>query len=52
MTIRPLKAGSASLKEWIQDKMNIECHDHDDAWIAEVISRTWKKKSKCQVFQL
>ena len=28
---RPLKARSEPLEEWIQDIINIESHDHDDA---------------------
>ena len=41
--IRPLKVRSSSLEEWIQDTINSETHEHDDAWIREVISRVLRK---------
>ena len=44
--IRPLKTRSAPLEEWIQDTINIESHDNDDAWTGEVISRGLRKKIK------
>ena len=43
--IRPLKARSAPLEEWIQDTINIASHEHDDTWIKEVISRGLIKKN-------
>ena len=41
--IRPLKARSSPLDEWISGTINTESHDHDDAWIGEVISKGLKK---------
>ena len=34
------KARSAPMEDWIRDTTNIESHEHDDAWIGEVIQRS------------
>lgn len=37
------QARSAPIEEWIQNTINTESHNHDDAQIAEVISKNLKK---------
>ncbi|KAL6040241.1 hypothetical protein STEG23_020317 [Scotinomys teguina] len=37
--IRPLKARSAPLEDWIRNTVNVESHEHDDTWIGEIISK-------------
>ncbi|XP_052568117.1 endogenous retrovirus group K member 10 Gag polyprotein-like [Peromyscus californicus insignis] len=37
--IRPLKARSVPLEDWIRDTVNVEAHEHDDMWVAEAISK-------------
>ncbi|KAL6091756.1 hypothetical protein STEG23_038198 [Scotinomys teguina] len=43
MVIRPLKARSAHIEEWIQDTINIESHNYDDDCVEELISKGLKK---------
>ncbi|KAL6040552.1 hypothetical protein STEG23_034353 [Scotinomys teguina] len=35
--IRTLNARLTPLEEWIRDTINIESHNHDDAWIKEEV---------------
>ena len=45
-----LKARSAPLEEWIRDTFNTESHDHDEAWIGQVISRDMQKNLNLNCF--
>lgn len=44
MIIRTLKARSALIEEWMWHIVNIECDNHDDDWVGQVIFRALKKK--------
>ena len=48
--IRPPRARSAPLEEWIQDTINIESHDHDDVWIGKAMPRDLKKSGHVKCF--
>ena len=48
--MRLSKASSAPMEDWIQDIINIESHDHDDAWTGEVISRGLRKNRNVQCY--
>lgn len=37
--IRPLRARSAPMEDWIRETINVEADEHDDTWVGEVISK-------------
>ena len=50
--IRPLKARSDPIDEWIWNIVDIGSHTYDDTWIEEVISKNFKEVQKVRCFNV